>query len=385
MNGQSKCKSVPLLTEFDSPELLDLLADGAYITDTEREIVFWNHAAQRITGWQAGEVVGRRCRDNILVHVDKDGHQLCGHEHCPLHRSIVTGQSSSEPLLVFAQHRSGHRIPVEVTVSPIRNHAGAVIGGIEIFRDATESVRDQLRAREIQELAVKCDLTQDDRVSFETCYQPRDIVGGDFFRIDKLDQDHYGVLVADAMGHGISAALYTLLLRSLWDEHRAELGTPGQFVATLNHRLKALVREEGYFGTAVFALFNAATGQLRLVRAGHPAPLLFRSNGTVETVGDGNPALGLSADASYRESRAQLELGDALLLYSDGATEVFDARGCELGREGLLQLVRAQEPGEIVAGFDLERLEEQLLESSNELHLSDDLTLIKLRRLSSCR
>jgi len=381
MNGRSERKPVSLLKEFDSPELLDLLADGAYITDLEREIVCWNGAAQRITGWSAEEVVGRHCRDNLLVHVDKDGHALCGQEHCPLHRCIVTGQPSSEPLLVFAQHRSGRRIPVEVTVSPIRNHAGAIIGGIEVFRDLTASVRDQLRAREIQEFAVKCDLPNDDRVSFETRYQPRDIVGGDFFRIEKLDEDYYGMLAADAMGHGVSAALYTLLLRSLWDEHRADVGSPTRFVTILNQRLNALVRDEGYFGTAVFTLFNAANGQLSILRAGHPAPFLFRSNGMVETVGEGNPALGLSADTNYRESQAQMELGDALLIYSDGATEVFDAQGCELGREGLLQLIRAQHPGEVATGFDLDRLEEQLLQSSNQLHLPDDLTLIKLRRL----
>ena len=95
MNANSSRDPVSFLTEFNAPELLNLLADGAYITDTDRRIVFWNQAAQRITGWGAAEVVGRRCQENILVHVDKDGHPLCGHEHCPLHRSIVTGQPSA--------------------------------------------------------------------------------------------------------------------------------------------------------------------------------------------------------------------------------------------------------------------------------------------------
>jgi len=378
MNDQPKGQPVSLLAEFNSPELLNLLADGAYITDTQRRIVFWNQAAQRITGWDAQEVVGRSCRDNILVHVDKDGHALCGDEHCPLHRSIVTGASSLQSLLVFAQHRSGHRIPVEVTVSPIRNHADEVIGGIEVFRDLTAALRDQLRAKEIQEMAVKSTLPQDQRVIFETCYQPRDIVGGDFFRIEKLDADRYGILLADAMGHGVAAALYTLLLRSLWEEHRGELESPGQFMATLNDRLRALVRDEGYFGTAVYAVLNAATGQLRVVQAGHPAPLLFHSDGTALEVGDKNPALGMFAFSSYRESDIRLEAGDTLLLYSDGATEVFDAQEQELGREGLVRLLREQPPR--VAGFDLARLEAQLLQYSNQLHLADDLTLIKVSR-----
>jgi phosphoserine phosphatase RsbU/P len=381
MNDQSRSKPVSLLAEFDSPELLDLLADGAYITDMERRIVFWNQAAQRITGWEKEEVVGHSCRDNILVHVDKDGHALCGDEHCPLHRSIVTGQPSLEALLVFAQHRAGHRIPVEVTVSPVRNHAGEVIGGIEVFRDLTESVRDQLRAKEIQEMAVNCVLPEDERVSFEMCYQPRDVVGGDFFRIEKLDDDHYGILVADAKGHGIAAALYTLLLRSLWEEHRSDLGSPGQFMGTLNTRLKAFVREEGFFGTAMYGSYDATRGQLRLVQAGHPAPLLFRADGTVAAVENRNPALGLFPTVSYVESNIQLESGDALLLYSDGATEVFDDQDHELGKIGLIQLVRDQGTVGGGKGFDLSHLESQLLQYSNQLHLADDLTLIKLRRL----
>jgi len=381
MNGGSRNDPASFLGEFDAPELLNLLADGAYITDTDRRIVFWNQAAQRITGWAAEEVVGHPCRDNILVHADKDGHQLCGDEHCPLHRSIVTGQPSAEPMLVFAQHRSGSRIPVEVTVSPVHNHAGQVIGGIEVFRDLTESVRDQVRAKEIQEMAVKCEIPQDNRLSFEMRYQPRDIVGGDFFRIDQLGDDHYAIFVADAKGHGVAAALYTMLLRSLWQEHRQDLESPVRFMGVVNARLHALVHDAGYFGTAVLASYDAASGQLRLVRAGHPSPLLFHAKGSVEMIGCANPALGLFPSTSYKETAEQLAPEDALLLYTDGATELFDGQNHELGLEGLLQLARTQVCDGSITGFHLDQLEEQLLRFSNEIHLPDDLTLIKLCRL----
>ncbi len=381
MNGESKFDPASFLAEFDASEMLNLLADGAYITDTGRRIVFWNHGAQRITGWNAAEVVGHSCFDNILVHLDKDGHALCGHEHCPLHRSIVTGRPSSAPVLVYAQHRSGSRIPVEVTVAPLRNHAGDVIGGIEMFRDLTESVQDQLQARKVQELAVNCALPTDDRVSFEMRYQPRDIVGGDFFRIEQLATDRYAVLVADATGHGVSAALYTMLLRSLWEEHRADLESPARFMEVVNERLCALVRGGGYFGTGVLASYDAANGQLRFVRAGHPPPLLVRAGGTVEAIGSRNPALGMFANATFQETAVQLESGDALLLYTDGATEVFDSEDHELGKDGLLRLMRAQVQGAGIAEFHVDELEEQLLRFSNQIHLPDDLTLVKLGRV----
>lgn len=382
MKNNEPQQPVPFLAGFAAPELLNLLADGAYITDTDRQIVFWNQAAQRITGWRSEEVVGRSCRDNILVHVDKDGHPLCGHEHCPLHRCIITGEPSAGPLLVFAQHRSGSRIPVEVTVAPIRNHSGQILGGIEVFRDLTESMQDQLRAKEIQELAVQCVLPDDSRVILEMCYQPRDIVGGDFFHVEKLDADWYVILVADAKGHGMAAALYTLLLRSLCQEQRRHLNDPARFMGILNARVRPLVLDGGYFGTAVLAAYNAASGALRLVRAGHPSQLLFRTCGTAETIGVANPALGLFQNTTYQESSGWLESGDALLLFTDGATELFDSAERELGKEGLLRLVRDQSHEGRFTNFNLGRLEEQLLRFSNQIHLPDDLTLVKLCRQS---
>lgn len=371
---------VAFLAQFNSSELLNLLTDGVYITDLDRRILFWNEAAQRITGWSAQEVVGKHCRDNILVHIDKDGRLLCGKEHCPLHRSIVTGEPSAEPLLIFAQHRRGTRVPVEVTVTPVRTHTGEVIGGIEMFRDVTERMRDEMQAKEIQDNSVKCELPIDDRVNFEIWYQPREIVGGDFLRVEPLDANEYAALVADMRGHGIAAALYTVCLQSLWNEHRAELASPARFITTINKRLQALVRDSGFFGTAALAHYNAANGELRVIRAGHPPPLLFRANGEVEAIGCVNPALGLIREAVYKETAAKLCAGDALLLYTDGATELFDREEHELGKEGLMQLLLAQARDGSVTGFHLDRLEEQLLQFSAAVHLEDDLTLIKILR-----
>jgi len=150
----------PNLQQIGAPEILDALADGAYITNRNRKIVFWSRAAERITGWSAAEVVGHSCSDNLLVHTDKDGHQLCGFEHCPLHRAISTGQMSSEPVLVFAQHKHGHRVPVEVSVAPLRDKDGNTLGGVEIFRDLTDAVQDLRRAKVIQEHALASDCLQ---------------------------------------------------------------------------------------------------------------------------------------------------------------------------------------------------------------------------------
>src|SRR5271169_2555604 len=70
--------------------MLDNLFDGVYFTDLERRITYWNQAAEDLTGYSAEEVVGKRCADSILMHVDDSGTLLCEGE-CPLSRSIADG------------------------------------------------------------------------------------------------------------------------------------------------------------------------------------------------------------------------------------------------------------------------------------------------------
>lgn len=372
--------AVPELPDLNPAGLLDSLADGVYVTDTGRRILLWNRAAERITGWTAAEVVGRTCFDNLLCHVDKDGHCLCGHEHCPLHRSVVTGRASEAPLLVYAQRKTGERIPVEVTVAPLHDRSGGVVGGIEVFRDASLGVRDLLRAKAIQELACKCEGTDDPRFELEARHQSHELVGGDFHRVEPIADGRLALLVADVMGHGVPAALYTMHLASLWDHHRDQFAAPARFLGALNRRLHPVAADAGYFATAVFAAYDPASGELVLARAGHPAPLLFRRGGQVEPLGRARPALGMLPEVNYYESSTSLVPGDAVLFFTDGAFEICDAAGRELGVDGLRQLVGDQCAADPGGTFRLAALEEQLLTFSNELHLPDDLTLLKLRR-----
>jgi len=379
MNSRLELAVNSPLSGITGDELLNSLADGVYITDVERRILFWNRAAERMTGWRAADVVGKTCFDNLLGHVDKDGHELCGQETCPLHRSIVTGQPSTEPVLVLARCKSQLRMPVEVSVSPLRNPAGQVVGGIEVFRDLREFMQDLLRAKGLQELALDSPLPEDDRVAFEVRYQARELVGGDFYRIERQGANQYALLVADAMGHGVAAALYTMQLRALWDDHREELNSPARFLSLLSQRLNALVRDAGYFATTVCATHDAATGELRCVRAGHPAPLLLRSSGTAELIAQSQPALGMVPEHHYSEAVLRLDLGDALLLFTDGAIELVDSSEHELGTAGLKDLLRGLDKTG-VNSFRLAEVEAELLRFTDQIHLPDDVTLLKLLR-----
>lgn len=116
-------------------DLLDNLYDGVYYVDHQRKITFWNKAAEDITGYKKDEVMGSSCADNILSHIDASGHQLCTNG-CPLHKTLLDGENREAE--VFLHHKSGHRVPVHIRITPILNEAGEVIGGIEVFSDRSK-------------------------------------------------------------------------------------------------------------------------------------------------------------------------------------------------------------------------------------------------------
>lgn len=111
--------------------IVDGLYEGVYFVDLERRITYWNSGAERITGYSAAEVVGHSCADNILVHIDEVGKCLCS-TSCPLAETMLQGCNHKVDQ-IYLHHKHGHRVPVGVSISLIRNHAGVTIGAVEIF------------------------------------------------------------------------------------------------------------------------------------------------------------------------------------------------------------------------------------------------------------
>ena len=356
--------------------ILDSLNDGLYVCNTERQIVYWSKSAERLTGWASADVVGHRCMDNILNHIDMNGRQLCGEELCPLRRCMVTGRPSESPAIIFGKTKSGGRLPMAVTVSPLYDEEGQVIGGVETFRDFSETYANLERAKQIQTLSLEHDLPKDDRVSFTTFYLPHDMIGGDFFAIRQLDADYYGFILADVMGHGVAAALHTMELSSLWNRHCQALTDPAHFARLLNRDLCKVVKDES-FATAICGILNASQRSLRIVSAGGPPLVIVRSDGQTEQVSAAGLPFGLLEDADYDEEQFTCQPGDSLLMFTDGAVEISDPGGKLLGSDGLLGILSSQ--GYPEAGIRMEALQEALLTFSNGISLDDDLTLLEVR------
>ena len=136
--------------------LLDSLYDGVYFVDTERRITYWNHGAERLTGFSAAEAVGTHCHDNLLAHVDAQGCQLCMNG-CPLLTAIHEDRSLESS--VYLRHKQGHRIPVSVRVVPIHDTQEKVIGAVEVFSDSSRGISAERRVSELESIAFRDPLT----------------------------------------------------------------------------------------------------------------------------------------------------------------------------------------------------------------------------------
>ncbi|GAB1400628.1 hypothetical protein MASR1M66_20830 [Aminivibrio sp.] len=103
----------------DFEQMMNMLREGVYFVDLDRKITFWNKAAERISGYRSDEVLGSSCKDNILIHVDSTGRNLC-QDGCPLHATMADREIRMAD--VFLHHRRGYRVPVSVrtTLSEMR-------------------------------------------------------------------------------------------------------------------------------------------------------------------------------------------------------------------------------------------------------------------------
>lgn len=134
----------------------DAVSEGVYYVDTSRQIIFWNGSAEHLSGHRASEVVGRRCYDNLLRHVDAAGNELC-FAGCPLAATIVDGKTREAD--VFLHRREGHRQAVKVRTVAVRDHGSAIVGAVEVFTDGGALKLVEERLLELERLAMVDPLT----------------------------------------------------------------------------------------------------------------------------------------------------------------------------------------------------------------------------------
>ena len=169
------------------------------------------------------------------------------------------------------------------------------------------------------------------RVRFHTLFRPAGYVSGDLYDVMRLDERRVGFYMADAVGHGVPAALLTMFIKQALQTKEIDprrrgyrLLAPAEALQRLNERLIAQNLSNSTFATALYGTVDADTLEVTVARAGHPHPIVVRADGRVESLEVEGSLLGVFPDETYADCTTQLCPGDRLVVYSDGVEVAFD-------------------------------------------------------------
>lgn len=234
-----------------------------------------------------------------------------------------------------------------IAISAFRSHGLREVFGLRLIGERYAEVERELgTARRIHERLFPAPVTAGPlRLSYR--YEPMRQIGGDFLDVAAHSDGSLVVTLIDVTGHGVAAALavnrlHGELKRTIAQHDNA---SPVAIIEALNEYIFLTLADEQVFATAI-ALRASPEGAVSMCVAGHPPAMIRRTDGRLEQFDSTTPALGMlpSRDLDAQESTCQLSPGDLLLLYTDGAIEIWDDQGRQLGIDGLKRAVTAARP-----------------------------------------
>lgn len=374
-------------------EAVDSSAEGITLSDASRPdnpIVYANEGFERLTGYTRQDVIGQNCR--FLQGPATDQNTVS-----TIRRAIEHGTACTVELL---NHRKdGTPFWNRLSITPLRDASGRVTHFVGIQSDITElkETRDRLeianqgleqfqieitrqmeQARKAQEFLLPPPrVTGDSRVNIVYKYVPTTQIGGDLLDIVRLQDDAYGILVADVTGHGIHAALLSFTasmgFKNIAPEYRSAEAT----LRAVNETLYGQLHDDN-FVAMFYAILDPTTRSLTYTQAGTPPALLVQSR-TAEVIPLHTPGtvIGVLSDVHLEERQAQLEPGDKVLLYTDAIVEAINPEGEMLGVAGLQAFLAERGPLPLDALLDGIYAYGQ--EYSGQAAYDDDFTLVGLQ------
>jgi predicted ester cyclase len=247
---------------------------------------------------------------------------------------------------------------------------------------ARERVEQDLRvARSIQQASLPKEVPELEGWRIATYYQPAREVGGDFYDLFELEEGRVGVVVGDATGKGMPAALVvsaaSSMLRAVAQAFHSS--SPGEVLSRVNETLVARI-PSNMFVTCFYAILDPKSATLSYANAGHDLPYMRHSDGDAEELRARGMPLGLMPGMIYEEVEVSLRESKSVLFYSDGLVEAHDPKGEMFGFPRLRALVAEHGEERELGEFLMEELYSFVGEGWEQ---EDDITLLTLLRSAS--
>jgi predicted ester cyclase len=241
-----------------------------------------------------------------------------------------------------------------------------------------ELIDQELRvARRIQQASLPEKVPELEGWQISPFYRPAREVGGDFYDFFELEDGRLGIVVGDATGHGVPAALVMASARSMLRAVAQASDSPGDVLRRVNDPLSTDI-PPNMFVTCFYAILDPKSGTLSYANAGHDLPYLHRGRGEAEELRARGMPLGLMPGMGYEEKEIELDAGEGVFFYSDGLVEAHDPKGEMFGFPRLQALIAEHAEEERSLGDFL--MEELYSFVGEDWEQEDDITLLTLER-----
>jgi phosphoserine phosphatase RsbU/P len=259
------------------------------------------------------------------------------------------------------------------------------------LRQAYDQARKDLKAAAAMQMSLlPSSSPQAIGIQGEWFFHPSHYVAGDIFNLCTIDESHVGFYILDVSGHGVPAAMLSVSLSMLlrpdagsenllkrWNARssRPEPISPEQVLTELNHRFQN--KEDRYF-TMIYGVYDHAYSRVHISLAGQPSPLLLRTSGKIERLGDGGYPIGIWPQSEYERFEISVQPGDRLILYSDGISECRDADGQQYGDARILQYFEARTTSHTLKELCTEFEREIEAWNKDAVNFEDDISMLAL-------
>lgn len=413
------------------------MATIAFCAGREADVAAARWLAPVLAEWPGDEVpdANKVDLDRLLASEESEFAAL---QSCACLLVVLRGDEETAPLAKFFDRLQGHALPA-VVITPreqairslVHKDGVIVLGGREsagrvaamIFalcerqplveqlsrevrtgsgmdkgiRGEMDRLHEELHlAATVQRELLPQRLPEDSEIEFASLYHPATYVSGDLFDARAIDDHRVAFFIADAVGHGVPAALITMMLsRALLNELAIGAASGGDInpaacLSGLNKELCHHAAGNYRFATAVCGVLDKRDFSVRLAGAGHPPSLLLHG-GEMQSLESQGPLLGVFAEAEYTDETVTLVPGATLLLYTDGFELAFPAPDQPASdrrvapREYLKHMSLLDSVSDIGVREGMELLAQAIAGQEGSLHQRDDVTALAIRRLDAAR
>jgi sigma-B regulation protein RsbU (phosphoserine phosphatase) len=397
---------------LDQDEVLTLVMDtlgslipydaaGIYLVDCPKDDheTPCSFTSAALKGYHLGDLADPKIKvgEGFIGHVAQTGKTILSHDvskddrYFPARQRtrsemVVPIVSNDEVVGVFdleSDHLNAYDEDDLQVLIMLSTHVAIIIEKVELHEQVVEKKRLQAQLEVARQ--VQLELLPDSDPIFPgfdiSGYNfPTEEVSGDYYDWVKIFEDQVGIVVADAAGKGIPAALLAAFLRASLRSAAQTGYAPHVAMARVNNLLWESI-EEHQFVTAIYGILDTTNKTFVFSNAGHNPPLMINESGETRTIQYGDLPLGMFRDMRYHQHFLRFRPGDTLVIYTDGITEAANGQGEEFGRERLGQKIL--EHIQLPAKQLVEQILQEVVTFAGNENLEDDWTLFVIKNVTS--